>query len=124
MSDIEKKWRKTGLLDGTEDNGIDAELLADNLNQCAILLIGEGQRTGETPYMSFKAGTLLPIVVRLFQAGIRILNIGLLYNSYTEFMREHPVWQELAVMGNGDMDFVELYLEYITTDDRVDAFFL
>lgn len=122
MSETEKKWRKTGLLYGTE--GIDAELLADNLNQCAQYLINEGTITDKTPYMYFKAETLLPIVVRLFQAGIRILNIGLLYNSYTEFMNKNSVWKDLAVMENGEIDFIEMYIKYINTDERVDAFFL
>ena len=118
MSATEKKWRTTGLLDTTIPESIDAEILSQNLNDCALLLIAEVP-VGEnfTRNQEFKAGTLFPIVCRLFQAGMRVLNMKMLYDDYSSFLVRNPpdVYNPID-----DVIYVELYMEYITTDDRID----
>jgi len=126
MSIIEKRWRKTGLLDSTITDSLDAEILAQNLNDCATLLISEvpnGTFTFTTD-QEFKAGTLLPIIVRLFIAGMRVLNMRILYDNYSQYLVANPPTvydrtDNLTLMPC-DANYVESYLEYITTDDRID----
>lgn len=118
MSAIEKKWRTTGLLDVFAADSLDAEILAQNLNDCALLLIGEvpnGTLTF-TRNQEFKAATLLPIVVRLFMAGMCVLNMRMLYGNYSQFLVDHPPDLHNPI---DEVSYSELYTEYITTDDRI-----
>lgn len=122
MSAVEQKWRKTGLLDGND--GIDSELLAHNLNEAAYLLIAEDNETKNKERMEFKAVILLPIVVRLFDVGMRVINIEMLYRDFSDWLTE-----KMKILPNGytteyEYNIADSYFEYVTSNGRMDTFIL
>jgi hypothetical protein len=83
MTDIERRWRKTGLLEGNE--GFDAETLANNLDECSNMLMQNPVNEKSKQV----AEIILPIVVRLFnEKGIRSIDVEHLYQKVTKSLDE------------------------------------
>jgi hypothetical protein len=84
---IVQKWRQTGLLCGQEDE-YEAKTLAWMLEDMCQVFIQEAQTNYS--FVQSIAGSLLPIIARLFKAReLRFMNAEKLYSVFCEYFKEH-----------------------------------
>ncbi len=108
MTDIEKRWRNTGLLEAFGHGSKEAEILAGNLQRCVNFLLTkipliDVQHINDTLYLllrdgdyetEYVAGFLLPIIVRLqMERNITTIDVKKLYYQFLSYRKS---WKPLC----------------------------